>query len=129
MKRRIISLVIVLALCLTLAGNTLALTSDDTVIQPRAAILVTCGLTAVSGQYKAWSRTESNISDTLTARVTLYRIVGGSLIYVTSASASTTGTSVTASKTLSLSSGTYRVYGYGTSSTTSGSTSTTVTVP
>ncbi|NLI54165.1 MAG: hypothetical protein GX417_07535 [Clostridiales bacterium] len=129
MKRRIFSLVIVMVLCLVLAGNTLALSSDDVVVQPRAAIVVTCGLTAVGGQYKAWARTEAAFTDTLTARVVLYRVVNGSLTFVTSANASTTGTSVTASKTQTLTSGTYRVYGYGTSSTASGSTSTTVTVP
>lgn len=129
MKRRLVSLLIVMMVCLSLTGNAFALSSDDIVIQPRSAISVTCGLTQSGSQYRVWSKTRTSFTDDLTARVYLYQIVNGSEVFITSASASATGTSVTASKLRTLSSGTYKIYGYGSGSTSSGSNSTTVTVP
>lgn len=130
MKRRLGSLVIVMLVCLSLAGNALALSSDDiVVVQPLSALSITCGLTVSGSQYRVWSKTKTNFSDDLTASVSLYQVVNGSEVFVTSASASATGTTVTASKLRSLSSGTYKVYGYGTSGTSNGSNNCTVTVP
>jgi len=120
---------IVMMVCLTLTGNTLALSSDDVVIQPRSAISVTCGLTQSGSQYSLWSKTKTSFSDELTASASLYQIVNGSEVFITSVSASATGTTVTASKLRKLTSGTYKVYGYGTSGSSTGSNSSTVTVP
>lgn len=129
MKRRLVSLAIVMLICLSLAGNTLALSNDDAVVQPMSSITVSCGLTKTGSQYRAWSRTDTSFSTSLTARVSLYQVVNGSEVYITIANASATGTSVTASTTRSLSSGTYKIYGYGTGNSSSSSDSCTVTVP
>ncbi len=129
MKRRIVSYVIVMMVCFVIAGNTLALSSDEIVIQPRSAISVTCGLTQSGSLYRLWSKTKTSFSDELTASASLYQIVNGSEVFITSVSASATGTTVTASKLRSLSSGTYKVYGYGTAGSSSGSKSITVTIP
>ena len=45
MKRRLVSLAIVMLICLSLAGNTLALSNDVALVQPKSAVGVTCGLT------------------------------------------------------------------------------------
>ncbi len=129
MKRRIVSLVIVMLICISLAGNTLALSNDDVVVQPMSSITVSCGLTKTGSQYRAWSRTDTSFSTSLTARVSLYQVVNGNEVYIATANASATGTTVTASTTRSLSSGTYKIYGYGTGNSSSSSDSCTVTVP
>lgn len=129
MKRRLVSLVIVMMICLSLAGNALALSSDFIVAQPMSTITVTCGLAASGSQYKVWSKTQVSFSGNLTASVSLYQVINGSEVFITSASASATGTTVTASKLRTLSSGTYKVYGSGTSGSSSGSKSSTITIP
>ena len=129
MKRRLISLVLVMILCLSLTGNAFALSSGGTVVQPRSSISVTCGLYKSGSQYRVWSKTQYTFTDDLTARVSLYKVMNGSEYFITSASAGTTGTSVTASNTRSLSSGTYKVYGYGRCSTSSSSDTYTITIP
>lgn len=129
MKRRFVSLVIVMLICLSLVGNTLALNSDEAIVQPMSSISVTCGLTASGSQYKVWSKTQVSFSGDLTASVSLYQVINGSEVFITSASASATGTTVTASKLRTLSSGTYKVYGSGTSGSSSGSKSSTITIP
>lgn len=129
MKKRLLSFAIVMMICFVFAGNTLAISSDEIVVQPRSAISVTCGLTQSGSQYRLWSKTKTSFSDDLTARASLYKIINGSEIFITSVSASATGTTVTASKLRTLTSGTYKVYGYGTSSTSTGSNSSIVSVP
>ncbi len=129
MKRRLISLAIVMMVCLALTGNTLALKSDDSVAQPKSSIAITCGLSKSGSKYKVWSRTETSFSDSLTASVSLYRVVNGAEVFVTSASATGNGITLTASKTRSLTSGTYSVYGSGTAGSSSGSDSCTIIVP
>lgn len=129
MKRRLVSLVIVMLVCLSLAGNALALSNDDIVMQPLSLVSVTCGLTQSGSQHRVWSTTETNLSENLTASVSLYQVVNGSEVFVTSASASATGTSVTARKTRTLAAGTYKIYGSGSGNTSSSSDSCTVTIP
>lgn len=129
MKRRFISLVILMTVCLTLTGNTLALKSDDFVAHPKSSIVITCGLSKSGSKYKVWSRTETSFSDSLTASVSLYQVVNGTEIFVTSASATGSGITLTANKTRSLSSGTYSVYGSGSAGSSSGSDSCTIVVP
>lgn len=129
MKRRLVSLVIVMAICLSLTGNALALSKDDAVVQPMSSITVSCGLTKTGSQYRAWSRTDTSFSTSLTARVSIYQVVNGDEVYIATVNASATGTTVTASTTRSLSSGTYKVYGYGTGNSSSSNDSCTVTVP
>lgn len=129
MKRRFVSLVIVMLVCLSLAGNALALSNDDVVVQPKSSITVSCGLTKTGSQYRAWSRTDSSFSTSLTARVSIYQVINGNEVYIATANASATGITVTASTTRSLSSGTYKIYGYGTGNSSSSNDSCTVTVP
>lgn len=129
MRKRLISLMIVMMACLTFAGSTLALGADDIVVQPRSSVTVTCGLSKSGSQYKVWSKTQVSFSGDLAASVSLYQVINGSEVFITSASASATGTTVTASKLRTLSSGTYKVYGSGTSGSSSGSKSSTITIP
>ena len=129
MKRRLVPLVIVMMVCLSLAGNALALSSDEVVMMPLSLVSVTCGLSKSGSQYRVWSTTETNLSESLTASVSLYQVVNGSEVYITSASASATGASVTAKKTRTITSGTYKIYGSGSGNTSSSSDSCTVTIP
>jgi len=129
MKRRLVSLVIVLAVCLSLTGNALALKNDGVIMAPLSLVSVSCGLTKSGSQYRIWSTTETNLSESLTASVSLYQVVNGSEVFVTSASATATGTSVTAKKTRTLAAGTYKIYGSGSGNTSSSSDSCTVTIP
>jgi len=129
MKRRLVSIVIVMLVCLSLTGNALALSNDEVVMMPLSLVSVTCGLTKSGSQYRVWSTTETNLSESLTASVSLYQVVNGSEVFITSASASGTGTSVTAKKTRTLTSGTYKIYGSGSANSSSSSDSCTVTIP
>lgn len=125
MKRRVISVTLVLMMCFLLCGSALAQSSDDAAPQqPRGAVWITCGLSNLGGgQYRIWSRTETSFSENLYAYVEIVKIVNGSEIGVSGGSASESKrncTSVTASKSLTLSSGTYRVYGSGSGNTSDG---------
>ena len=129
MRKRLISLMIVMMLCFTFVGNTLALDSEDSNVQLRSTAIVTCGLAQSGSQYRLWSRIKISYSDDLTTSASLYRIVNGREVFVTSVSASGKGTTLTASKLRTLASGTYKVYGSGTSGSSSSSNSSTITVP
>lgn len=129
MKRRLISFVLVLMLCFAFTGNTLALGREDSIVQLRSTARVTCGLTQSGNQYKLWSKISTSNTDVLTTSASLYQIVNGREVFITSVSASVTGTTLTASKLRTLASGTYKVYGNGTWGSSSGSNSSTVTVP
>lgn len=125
MKRRVISVTLVLMMCFLLCGSAFAAEeTETTAIQPRGAVMITCGLTNLGGgQYRIWSRTETNLPEKLYASVRIVKIVNGNEVTVTNGNASAsikTGTAVTASKTLTLSSGTYKVYGSGSGNTSSG---------
>ena len=86
MKKRLFTYVIVMMVCFVLAGNALALSSDEVVVQPRSTISVTCGLTQSGSQYRLWSKTKTSFSDDLTASASLYQIVNGSEVFITSVS-------------------------------------------
>ena len=84
---------------------------DGSVIQPRSAPLVSCGLTNTSGSnYYAWAT--GNGSGSISVSVYLYKDGG----QIGQASNSGTGSVTAKTSTRSLSSGTYTVRGYATSS-------------
>lgn len=123
-KKRMICLLLVLVICLTTVGSTLALGNkmDTTAQQTRAAIGLSYGLTNLgNGQYRPWATVETLSVESLSVSFTLYRIVNGTQQYVTSGSATGSGTEITASKTVTLSSGTYLIVASGSGNTTSGS--------
>lgn len=123
-KKRMICLLLVLVICLTTVGSTLALGNkmDTTAQQTRAAIGLSYGLTNLgNGQYRPWATVETLSVESLSVSFTLYRIVNGTQQYVTSGSATGSGTEITASKTVILSSGTYLIVASGSGNTTSGS--------
>ena len=122
MKRRVISVTLVLMMCFFLCGGALAQSSDDAVPQPRGAITLYAGLDNLGGgSYRPRATIETGSSESLSVSFTLYKVVGGSEQYITSGSNSGTGRKVTASKTVSLSSGTYRIYYSGSGNTVSDS--------
>ncbi|MEA4870874.1 MAG: hypothetical protein VB062_09650 [Christensenella sp.] len=132
MKKRIATLLLALALLLSISGNTLAVgqdNTDDGTVVILAAVSISCGLTHVSGSsYRPWATATTATTDTISASFRLYRVVGGTETLVTSGSNSATGTSVTASKTVTLSAGTYKIYATGTSSTATANTNKSYTV-
>lgn len=124
MKKRMVALLLALMLMLCVSGSTLALGPDDEesagdgTVGIMAAVSLSSGLTHVSGSsYRPWATASTATSDTLSVSFKLYRVVGGTLTLVASASKSATGTSVTASKSVTLSAGSYRLVSTGTSST------------
>jgi hypothetical protein len=128
MKKRVLALLLVILVSVLSTGYALAeapqidepASSVDIIVQPMSTLTLTCGLSKVSGStYNVWATCRSAASENLTVSYTLYRIVSGAQVYVTSSSASATGFSVTASKQISLSAGTYKLYVTGSGNTSS----------
>ena len=113
MKRRLFALMLVLAVCFSLAGTSLAETEPQFVITPYSTVLFSSGITPYSGStYRVWALARPAVAEYVIVGFDLYRVVSGSEVYVTSGSASGTGTSIEASQYVSLSSGTYKLYAW-----------------
>lgn len=122
MKQRLISIVLVLMMCCLICGNALAQSSDDAAPQPRGAITLYAGLDNLGGgSYRPRATIETGSSESLYVSFTLYKVVDGDEVYITSDSNRGTGRKVTASKIVSLSSGRYHMYYSGSGNTVSGS--------
>ena len=113
MKKRLLAFAMVLAICLSMAGTAFAESELNQEITPKSIVLFSSGLTRVSGNtYTAWAIAMPAISEYVIVGLDLYRIVNGSEVYVTSASASGTGTNIRAENNVSLSAGTYKLYAW-----------------
>lgn len=120
MKRRLLSLLLVLALCMSFSGTAFAAGE----ITPMSAVGLSSGLSHASGTtYKPWASATALLPESVTVGFTLYKSVGGAYTYVTSGSASVVnGTYVIAQKTVTLGSGSYKLYAWYIGETQSGST-------
>ncbi len=113
MKKRLFALVLVLAVCFSLAGTSLAEPEPQLEITPYSTVLFSSGITLSSGStYKVWALAKPAVAEYVIVGFDLYRVVNGSEVYVTSGSASGTGTSIEASQYVTLSSGTYKLYAW-----------------
>lgn len=111
MRKRMMSLVIIIAMMVMCCGNAFA---QENEIIPRANAGLTGGLNpAGNGRYTMWGNIQGVI-ESLTIRIELKTTSGG---YIDSCSSSGMGPSITTSKTVNLSKGTYYLYIYGTTPT------------
>ena len=97
--------------CLTPA---LALDNDD-VVYPRGGVALSSDMPKVTGtsnQYNPYAVARPGRPEQVSVGFTLYKVVNGSEVYVTSASNSGKSTYVRAEDFVNLSSGTYKLYAY-----------------
>lgn len=108
MKKRLISLVLVVLLLFAFNGTALAATSGDYALLSTSNF--TSGLTLVSGSiYQPWARATASVPEDISVSFTLSKLINGTFCYVTSASNSVTGTYVKAAKNVTLTPGIYRL--------------------
>ncbi len=111
MKKRLMCFVLIVILCLSFSGTAIA--AEKVEIVPFGAVGLSSGLTNVSGNsYRAWASATAALPEDIKVGFTLYKIVNGSEVYVTSGSASANSTFVKAEKTVTLSSGSYKLYAW-----------------
>lgn len=111
MKKRLVCLVLIVVLCLSFGGTALA--AEKIEIIPYGAVGLSSGLTHVSGtSYRPWASATAVLPENITVGFTLYKIVNGSEVFVTSGSASANSTFVKSEKTVTLSSGSYKLYAW-----------------
>ena len=116
MKKRLLALVMVLAICLSMAGISLAV-EPGSWITPYGLVLFSSGITQISGHnYKIWAIAYPSVGDSVTVSFDLYKVVAGTEFYITSQSASGSSAAVEAAEYRTLSPGTYKLYAryYGT---------------
>jgi hypothetical protein len=109
-------LVICLAtmICISCFAPALALDNDD-VVYPNGTVLFSSNMPKVSGttnQYNPYALARPGIPEQVSVGFTLYKVVNGDEIYVTSASNSSHSNYVKAEDFVNLSSGTYKLYAY-----------------
>ena len=100
-------------MCLAICAPAMA--DATTVVQPRGIIGLSSGLPKVSGtanQYNPWAGARAGLPEQISVGFTLYKVVNGQEIYVTSASNTDRAIYVEAEDFVNLSSGTYKLYAY-----------------
>jgi hypothetical protein len=117
MKKRVISLALVLLLCCGVTGNVIAQTNENITlssdVSTRGVVTFSCGLRNISGTtYRVWAGARVGLPEQLCVGFALYRVVNNTEIYITSGNNSGYGYYVEASDTVSLTAGTYRLYAY-----------------
>lgn len=111
MKRKVVSMLVVMVIMVVCCGNALAQGSE---IAPCSNATATGGLSPLeNGEYQIWGRIQG-AQEQLSIKIEL-RTTSGS--YIDGASNSGTGPIVSTSKTVRLSAGTYKLYIYGTTPT------------
>lgn len=116
MKKRLFALIIVLAICLSMAGATLA-EEPNSGITPYGIVVFSSGITHISGNnYKIWAIAYPSAGEFVSVSFDLYKVVAGIEYYITSQYASGNSSSVEAAEYRLLSPGTYKLYAryYGT---------------
>jgi len=110
MKRRIISIVLILCLLLCMNSTAFAALPEDDSAEIQATGMVTADLDYVSEHtYNFYAIIRGATGEAMSVRADLYYMGN----YITSISASGVGPIVTAETNLMLASGTYRIYVYG----------------
>ena len=106
-------LVICLAamICISCLTPALALDNDD-VVYPRGGVALSSDMPKVTGTSNPYAVARPGRPEQVSVGFTLYKVVNGSEVYVTSASNSGKSTYVRAEDFVNLSSGTYKLYAY-----------------
>lgn len=116
MKKRILSFLLVVVLCImgTVSANaqTDPSTSVDEPPSTRVLLVLSGGLNSQGGNsYLLWGKAETSVSASLRVVASLYMLQpNGAWVFYTDVSNSRTGYSVYASKTVNLVSGSYKVF-------------------
>ena len=113
MKKRFLSMLMVMVIICAMAASTAQATTLPNSNATRAAVFLSSSLDKVSGTtYKMWAEASVPFSESLYVYVSIEKKVGSSYSFVDSASASGNTTRLKASKNISLSAGEYRLYSY-----------------
>lgn len=114
MKKRIISLILVLMMCLCMGGATLAQTNVvNGNVGIQGVVSLSSGLTKISGStYDVWAIARVGLPEQLMVGFALFRVVNNTEVYISSANNSGYGYMIGASDTVTLTAGTYRLYAY-----------------
>lgn len=85
--KKILSVCLAVMMCLAICAPAMA--DATTVVQPRGIIGLSSGLPKVPGttnQYNPWAGARAGLPEQISVGFTLYKVVNGQEIYVTSAS-------------------------------------------
>ncbi len=110
MKKRFLSLVLVLAICFSMAGTSFAAEPNGGVT-PFGMVLFSSGITRISGNnYKIWAIAYPSSGEFVSVSFDLYKLVAGTEYYITSQYESGNTPAVEAYEYRVLSPGTYKLY-------------------
>lgn len=125
MKRRIVSIVLIVCLLLCMSSTAFAALPEEDSDEIQASGMVTAGLDYVSEHcYNFYATIKGATGEAMSVGADLYYMGN----YITSISASGVGPIVTTDTNLMLANGTYRIYVYGQTTTNSPATTITVTI-
>ena len=110
MKKHAICIILVLLISILSIGMTFAIEHKG--VEPQGMVAFSSGLTKEDSSYTAWVNAMTTLPEDLLVGFTLYRVVNGSEVYVTSGSKSIHGTYARAEKFVYLTPGTYKLYSY-----------------
>jgi hypothetical protein len=105
-------LCIMLAILISLSSIGMAFATEHKGVEPQGMVAFSSGLTKEDSSYTAWANATTTLPEDLLVGFTLYRVVNGSEVYVTSGSKSIHGTYARAEKFVYLTPGTYKLYSY-----------------
>lgn len=112
--KKILGVCLAVMMCFSIC--TTAMAADcSTNVQPNGLIGLSSGLPKVPGttnQYNPWAGARAGLPEQISVGFTLYKVVNGREIYVTSASNSDRAIYVEAEALVNLSAGTYKLYAY-----------------
>ena len=111
--KKFLGLCLAVMMCLSICASAMA--DATTIVQPQGLIGLSSGLPKVSGtanQYNPWAGARAGLPEQISVGFTLYKVVNGQEIYVTSASNTDRAIYVEAEDFVNLSSGTYKLYAY-----------------
>ncbi len=112
-KKTIISLCLIAVVCFACFAQALA--ADDNGVTPYAIVTFSSGMPKVAGttnKYNPYAIASVGLSEQLSVGFTLYKIVNGKEVYITSDSDGGYGNYFEAEAVVTLSKGTYKLYAY-----------------
>lgn len=112
--KKILGVCLAVMMCFSICTTAMA-ADRSTNVQPKGLIGLSSGLPKVPGttnQYNPWAGARAGLPEQISVGFTLYKVVNGQEIYVTSASKSDRAIYVEAEDFVNLSSGTYKLYAY-----------------
>ena len=111
--KRTMAICLTLLICLSVCATAFAV--EQPPIQPKGVIGLSSGLPKVAGttrQYNPWASAMAGLPEQISVGFTLYKMVNGEEVYITSASNSGYTSYVDAEDFVNLTPGTYRLYAY-----------------